>query len=155
MKHFKVKELVPSEVYAERGEKAITTICPLIIKFIDGFHDWLSSVNQGSKVSIIVNNGTTFTQRGLRTPDSDDYSEYSQHSFGRAVDFDVYIDGDRQHPDSIHTLIIEFRNMDFTRGITFIETGINWVHVDTRYREDGGLVEWNVRTGESVIHSRT
>ena len=67
-----------------------------------------------------------FQNRGLRT--SKYYKgrvSYSQHTFGRAFDFDV-------KGMSAEQVRIHIRANHSKYGITAIENGVNWVHADWR-----------------------
>ena len=82
-KHFKAYELVDRKTYSIRGEKSFELIDSRILYTIDMLREYYG-------VSIIINNWKFGGERewsGLRTKESPYYSDYSQHSFGRAVDF--------------------------------------------------------------------
>ena len=82
-KHFKIQELVPEHIYKARGEKSWELLDEKLLKIIDTLKE------QFPKGSITINNwlwGGNRNWSGLRTPDSPDYSETSQHTFGRAAD---------------------------------------------------------------------
>lgn len=146
MKHFIVQELVPKSVYLLRGDRAIEALDPRILIFIEQLRKHL-------RKPIIINNwfwGGKFQQRGLRTSDSDVYTAFSQHTFGRALDFDVV----GMTPKEVHDFIIRNRNEWWCQCITFIETGINWNHVDCRYNEKNDLVLWDVKTKETKYYGR-
>lgn len=145
LNHFKAYELVPRKVYEDRGEKAIQLMDRELLVFIDKLRETLDR-------SITINNwkwGGPFQYRGLRTPDSDVYSQYSQHSFGKALDFDVKGMTAKQ----VRQWIIDNRHLDWVKPIGFIEDGVNWVHVDTRPTDNFSLVVWHVKTGETEVYS--
>lgn len=169
IKNFSVKEFVSPETYSLHGEKAITMIDKELLLFIENFHPFCAKHFEG-KISIVINNwswGGEFSQRGLRdfqyylnkltyklkrTPTVKEAADYynksrSQHKFGRALDFDVYLHGVRINPEEIRQLIIDNRHLYWIQAISFIEDGVNWVHVDTRATNDF-LVVWHVSTGE-------
>jgi hypothetical protein len=146
MKYFKVQELVPESVYRDRGERSIQLIDNRIVKFIEGLRDALGR-------SITVNDwlwGGEFAYRGLRDSNSSVYSKYSQHSFGRAIDFDVK----GMTSQEVREWIIDNRDVDFVKPITFIEGSVNWVHVDCRGGTGGDLWLWDVKTGKTEIFKR-
>ncbi|MEL4402212.1 D-Ala-D-Ala carboxypeptidase family metallohydrolase [Shewanella algae] len=124
-KHFKIYELVDRKTYNDRGEKAWQLFDPRLLKLLDQLRELFDA-------PITINNwywGGQFSNRGLRTSASPYYRPYSQHSFGRAVDFDVK----GLTADQSREKIIEW----FNNGILEIdsitlELGVNWVHLDVR-----------------------
>jgi len=122
---FKIQELVPKHIYEERGDRSWELIDARLIETIDTLKAIFS------KGTITINNWLWDGNRNwscLRTPASPDYSETSQHTFGRAVDmkFSAYDEAYVrnyiiQHPD-------EF---PYVNGIEDFK-GMTWVHVDVR-----------------------
>lgn len=174
LKNFRVEEFVSPETFNIHGNKSISMIDKELLLFIENFHP-LCAKHFGGKVSIVINNwlwGGEFSQRGLRTfdyylqeltrkigrtPTAEQASDYyeksrSQHKFGRGLDFDVYVDKVRIDPAIIRKLIIDNRHLYFIDAISFIEDGVNWVHVDTRSTFEF-LVVWHVSTGDVVTYS--
>ena len=157
LKYFKVQEVVPKHIYLKRGDQAINAMDKDLLTFIDCFRGWLPSIYKG-KISVVVNswlwdkNGTHF--RGLRTTNSKHYSQTSMHTFGKALDFDVYVDGVLLAASVIRKLIIDNRNIDFMRAIKFIEDGVNWVHVDTRTTDSTDLIVWCFKTEKVTTYKR-
>ena len=120
------KQLVPPEVFAERGVKSLELIDDRLLVFIDKLRHNLG-------VPLTVNNGTSYTQSGLR--DVNHYgtyekmaASYSQHKYGKALDFR----SSKMSSREIRKHIIE--NRELYPEITFMEVGISWVHVDVRTR---------------------
>lgn len=159
LRNFKLHELVPDDVYTTHGEKCIRLMDKNLLVFIDAFHDYLNEVH-GNAVSIIVNDwhwGGRFSQRGFRTrkhyaTDDDYIKSQSQHKYGRGLDFDVYIGKTRMDPALVRKIIIDLCELDWVKPITFIEDGVNWVHVDTRSNDNGQLVVWHVKTGDVICY---
>lgn len=146
LNNFRVEEFVPKSVYNKRGAKSIYLMDKELLVFIDEFRDHIGA-------PITINNwkwGGNFQFRGLRTPDSDVYSQFSQHSFGRALDFDVK----GYDAAEIRKWIIDNRDLWWVKPITFIEDGVSWVHVDTRCTPDNQLWSWHVKTGNTEIYRR-
>ena len=122
-KYFKIHELVPKQVFEDRGEKAWELLDERLLITLDRLR------NRYGRMT--VNNyywGGGREWSGLRTPDSPYYSKYSQHSFGRGADSlfkDVTVDEVRQdilnNPDDP---CFEFINS--------LELGVNWLHFDVR-----------------------
>lgn len=124
-KHFKIHELVPPQVYKDRGEKAWELLDIRMLKTIDRLRDCYGSMT--------INNyfwGGDREWSGLRTPDSPYYSKYSQHTFGRACDClfkDVSSEQVRQ----------DLLNNPYTfeyigEYIESLELGVSWLHFDVR-----------------------
>jgi len=126
--HFIIQELVPPEVFADRGEKAwalldarvLITLDQLREKFgpiiVNNWHlekmpDWCPNLREWS---------------GLRTEHSPWGTGYSQHRFGRAADCifrDVLAEEVRQYI---------FDNLNEFPFINSIELGTSWLHFDVR-----------------------
>lgn len=174
LKNFITEEFVSPEAYAIHGNKSIEMMDKDLLLFIENFHPFCAK-HFGGKVSIIINDwkwGGKFLQRGLRTfdyyldkltsemgctPSAKQASEYyeksrSQHKFGRGLDFDVYVHQTRIDPAIIRQLIIDNRHLFWIDAISFIEDGVNWVHVDTR-ATDNFLTVWHVSTGNVVTYN--
>ena len=124
-KHFKIQELVPEHIYKARGEKSWELLDEKLLKTIDTLKE------QFPKGSMTINNwlwGGNRNWSGLRTPDSPDYSETSQHTFGRAADmkFSAYDEAD------VRKFIINNPEMfPYVKGIEDFK-GMTWVHIDVR-----------------------
>lgn len=161
LNNFKVQELVPKSVYDIHGDDAIFMMDKSLLDFIDNFKADLEA-KFGGKISIVANDWLwdgIFQYRGLRTISfynglSNFNRSRSQHKYGRALDFDVYCDGKRILPSLIVNLIVEKFKEPLYDKITFIETGVNWVHIDTRANEYGDLVLWNAKTGTTRLIDR-
>lgn len=75
---------------------------------------------------------------GLRAPDSPHYSNTSQHSYGRAVDFLVK----GMTADEVRAKIIAWmgdgtiQDLCGVESIT-LELGVSWVHIDVRNSDAG------------------
>lgn len=158
LKNFKAQEIVPKHIYIKRGSQSLSCMDKDLLTFIDNFHDYLNKKYPG-KISIIINdwlwNENGDHQRGFRTTESKHYSNTSMHSCGKALDFDVYHDGELIPANEIRNIIIDIRHLDFVRPIKFIESGVNWVHVDTRTNDSTNLIIWNLQTKKVTIHKRT
>jgi uncharacterized protein YcbK (DUF882 family) len=121
--HFKPEELLPPEVLSNLLRQKLD---PLIV--FDARILWtLDAIRERFDQPITVNNwksGGPYSQRGFRT--STDGAKYSQHRFGRAVDFDI-----------LGFTATRFREMARTHEldaclqyITRIEDNTNWIHID-------------------------
>lgn len=145
------KEVLPPDIYNERGVRGLELMSEPILQFIDDYRGDI-------KVALTVNNwswGGKFTQSGLRN-DSGTGAKYSQHRYGNAVDF-----------RSIHKTGHELRkhfieNKDKYPQISFVEVGpiettvdgekvwvdMSWFHGDCRTRIDWeGVRYWSPKHG--------
>lgn len=122
-KHFKVHELVPEHIYKKYGEKSWKFMSKDLLATIDKLKEHF---NLGTAT---INNYHWKGNRhwsGLRTPQSPDYSETSQHSLGNAVDivFSHYSAEEvRNH------IISNPHEYPYIKGL---ELGVSWVHIDVR-----------------------
>ncbi len=120
-KHFLAYELVPPNVYKDRGEKSFQLLDNRALITLDALRDAYGRIT--------VNNykwGGDRQWSGLRTPDSPYYSPYSQHTFGRA--FDCIFSN--TNAEIVRQDIL--KNPDRFPFITFLEMDISWLHFDTR-----------------------
>lgn len=135
--YFKAHEFIPPHIYNKWGERSFMFIDDRILKMMDYIRE-----NIGAPITI--NNYKWNGDRqwsGLRTPDSPWYSELSQHSFGRAVDFLVK----GYTPQEVHVLLDKWlRYSDEFRSIVtsitveeYKDGGITWVHIDIRNASEG------------------
>lgn len=135
-KHFDTKELVSKQTYQARGERSLELLDPRLLETIDQLRETLGK-------PITINNwkwGGNFQQRGLRDVEfygtALKYSDsLSQHKYGRAVDFDVK--GMEAWQVREHIVI----NKHLYPHISFLELGINWVHIDVR---NGDFKLWHI-----------
>lgn len=128
-KHFTIKELVPEDVYKRRGEKAWTVFDDRALMTLDALRDKFGSltVNDWSW-------GGTFSQSGLRTSDSKHYSQYSQHTFGRAFDCKF-----KEHTaEEVREYVLA--NKSEFPYIGGLELGISWFHFDVRGHDEGEII---------------
>jgi len=74
------------------------------------------------------------TQSGVRTKNSEYYSETSQHSLGKAIDcvFGNY------STDEVREYILA--NQDEFPTIGGVELGTSWLHIDVRPRRNGKII---------------
>jgi len=122
-KYFIIQELVPPQVYKDRGDKAWELLDERMLQTIDAIRDHFG-------VSCTINNwkwGGNRQWSGLRTVESPYYSPYSQHSFGRA--FDILVGN--LDAEEVREEIIKFRKEKFP-FISGMELCVSWLHVDCR-----------------------
>jgi len=122
-KYFKIQELVPPDVYKDRGDKAWELLDDRLLRTLDMLRNRYGPIT--------VNNWSTDGNRqwsGLRTPGSPFYSPYSQHSFGRAADCLF-----KNHPAGfVRQEILYSPHEPPFELIGSIELGVTWLHFDVR-----------------------
>jgi len=130
-KNIAFHELVPKQ-YLLNKEK----ITDRDIRFLDiGLIQDIQKIREYFNKPLTINDGKMFNWRGLRTPEFNKYNPESMHSWWRAYDFHIEgieVDEIRQH-------IINNRDLSY-RSVSAIEEGVNWIHVDSRYRPDDTLL---------------
>lgn len=131
--NFYLDEFVGKSFYNKFGSKSIWFIDDRII-------DIVQFIRTKTGKSITVNtwfNGGRFSERGLRDPNTSTGAKYSQHKFGKALDFEV--SGIKS--DDVRKLIQgEWKDELRELGLTAIEAGISWVHIDVRNTNGKGLM---------------
>ena len=122
-KYFTVEELVPPQVFKDRGQKAWELIDSRLLATLDRLRD-----RYGPMTINDYKWGGEREWSGLRTPDSPYYSRYSQHSFGRAADILFkHHSAEKIRGD----LLDKFPELEY-HLITAIEMDVSWVHIDVR-----------------------
>ncbi len=125
-KHFVIEELVPPQVFKDRGQKAWELLDVRALMTIDALREKFGSMT--------INNWKWNGDRqwsGLRTSDSPYYSPYSQHSFGRAFDC-IFKD---ISTEEVRVYILENpEEFPYIKGIELDGTKIkvSWLHFDVR-----------------------
>ncbi len=148
MKYFKTQEVVSESTYNTRGERSLQLVDSRIQTFLDNLREALGR-------PITCNDwlwGGKFQWRGLRTSESEDFSQWSQHTFGRAIDFTVK----GMTAQEVRDWIIQNRDLWWVKPITFLEEGkfVTWVHCDTRAGTNGNLWVWNIDNGKTKVFKR-
>ncbi len=128
--NFKTQELVPSMIFNKYGEASKWFIDPRILEIIEAIR------NRFGKPMTINNwdTGGHLQNRGYRTPDTTIGAWYSQHKFGRAVDFNVQGIATQE----IYDDILENQDFYLSIGVTTIEDieiAKTWTHLDIRNTE--------------------
>ena len=131
-KYFKIHELVPRKIYNSYKEKAWKFINPSLISTLDSLKEHFPDG------TITINNyvwGGNRQWSGWRLPESDNYSETSQHSLGNAADcvFSSY------NVEDVRKFIID--NPKLFPYVKGIELGVSWLHIDVRNTEH--LIKFN------------
>lgn len=126
-KSFRIEELVSEKTYSDRGVRAWQMFDDKILITIDAIK---ARFPQGS---MTINNWLWSGDRqysGYREPGSPWYSQYSMHSFGKAMD-SVFSDYDTEE---VRTYVLN--NPEEFSYVTGIEMGVSWLHVDCRNSYD-------------------
>ncbi len=121
--YFALHELVPEEVYLERGESAWESLDESMLMSLDRLREHYGLMT--------VNNwywGGSRQWSGLRIPGSPNYKPYSQHTFGRAADclFEKY------SAEEVRKDILSTPNDSKFELISSIELDVSWLHFDVR-----------------------
>lgn len=120
-KYFKDYELLPPEVIESAGVNALLLMDERILIALDAVRKLIG-------FPVIVNNwhsGGSFTQRGFRTEVIG--AKYSQHRYGRAVDFDVQGMTAEQVRNAIAGA---WKTSTPLQNIRRMEADVSWVHID-------------------------
>lgn len=123
--NFDIREFVPPDVYDFHGaesELLLDARLPILMEKIRSLC--------GNK-PIIINTwawGGRFKYRGYRPPDCTVGAPRSMHKQGKAVDFDVKGLTAEQVRGVIRLNQIELMKL----GLTRMETGVSWVHIDLK-----------------------
>jgi len=126
LKHFKVQEFVDKTTYSVRGDKSIALMDWRMLWTADAIREYFGK-------PMTINNWHVGGDRywsGVRNPKSLNFSKYSQHTFGRALDF--YIAG--IDSSKIRKTILDNPQEGSFQYITTLEDfdGMSWVHIDCR-----------------------
>jgi len=128
---FKTEELVDPDTFFAFGERSLMFLDIRVLKLIDAIRIYFNS-------PMTINNWNTgggFKNRGFRNPKSSVGASYSQHRFGRAVDFDVR----GKTADQVRQIILNNQHIHPFSEITRMELGTNWVHIDLGMVESPGI----------------
>ncbi len=134
-KHFDLRELVDRSTFQNEGESAV--------KFIDSrIPPLLEKIRQlcGNNPMTINNwhTGGRFQYRGYRQKYCTIGARYSQHKQGKAVDFDVK----GMTADEVRG-VLRLNQIELMKlGLTRIETGVSWVHIDLKETRLNHLYEF-------------
>lgn len=128
VEYFNTKEFVSREVYNQFGENSLWFVDPRIRKLANFIRTFFAS-------SVTINNwqwNGSLDERGFRQPDSTEGAVFSQHRFGRAIDFNVK----GKTPKQVYDIILANKEVFMQNGLTCIEDVAftpTWTHVDIRY----------------------
>ena len=123
--YFDLREFVHPKIYSRYGERSIQFIDYRLIELAVTIREYFNK-------PMIINNwheGGRLKNRGLRLPNSKVGAYYSQHKFGRAIDFNIV----GMTSDEVYE---ELLKVGFTLGATTIEDNnfaTTWTHIDIRH----------------------
>lgn len=134
-KWFTVKEIICPEIYSKFGERSLMFMDNRILWTIDSIREHFASKGF---VGITINNWSNNGIRkysGLRPFDCSEGAKYSQHKFGRAIDFLV----NGITPSDVRKHIIENQKNQVFQYITRMEDfdGMSWTHIDCANEKNG------------------
>ncbi len=124
--NFYLDEFIPPDMYSERGARAVSLIDIRIVLAAQFIRDTIG------KPMVCNNwwNGGKFTQRGLRPSNSTVGARWSQHKYGRGLDFHIV----GMKPQEIQSVILQNEEMFISRQwITRMEDVRDtptWCHID-------------------------
>lgn len=119
--YFQPYEYLPPDVYNRLGDAGIIVMDARILWTLDQLRKTIGK-------PILINNwkaGGQYSQRGLRS-DAGTGATYSQHRFGRAVDFDI-------SGVSAQEFRVDVMKNIYAKELTYItriEDKTSWVHLD-------------------------
>lgn len=122
-KHFKLQELIPPDIYQQRGEAAWELLDARLLITLDALRDELGALT--------VNNwhlGGTYKESGLRSMESTTGASWSQHRFGRAADCKFVIT-----PSETRDYIIANQSLfPYLTTMENVDATPTWLHIDVR-----------------------
>lgn len=123
-KHYVIQELVPPEIYRERGDASWELLDGAMLVTADALRDYFGP--------IIINNwhtGGPLSECGFCSSGSNVHAKLSQHKFGRANDSHPV----KVTPQEMHAAILKNRDkFPYITVMEDIEYTKGWVHFDTR-----------------------
>ena len=123
--NFYLDEVMHPDVYKKFGKKSRWFIDQRLV-------DIVQYIRAATGEPITINtwfDGGKFKERGLRNPATTTGAKYSQHKFGKALDFTV----NGMTADEVREKILgEWKQDLMNLGLTAIEDGVSWVHIDVR-----------------------
>lgn len=137
-KNFSIEELVPENLMVLKED----ILWELFDEDVLRFADWLKDFCKGAPITI--NDwewGGNYSQSGIRTKDSQYYSEGSMHSLGKALDLKVKGYTAEGLRNALRAYEEEVAPVPY---ITRIEEGtVGWLHVDTKETGVDGIYYFN------------
>jgi hypothetical protein len=137
-------EYIPEFLYKkfcdEKPHYLMNMIDPRLIELDQFIRDRFGSVTINNWISIKDKDSPLYRQwSGIRTPGSEYYSMFSEHTYGRASD-KIF---KNVHAEEVREDIEENYSLYQSLGLTCIESGTSWLHSDLRallYNKDQLLI---------------
>lgn len=133
--YFLIKELVPPEVYAAEGDRAMVHVDERIVESLDQIRDFFG-------VPVTVNNwhvGGSFKYRCYRPEGCSIGAQRSMHKMDPcgAADCDVF------GIDARKVRVTILANAQKFPHIRRMENSVNWVHIDIKPHDGTGIILFN------------
>lgn len=149
-KHFRAEELVSRATFQKLGaSRVLRYIDPRILITADALAQRFCFDEKGKKLgTATINNwlwNGRFQYSGLRMPGEPHYKEFSDHSFGRALDIRFSTTDAQTVRDYIE------KNPNEFPYITFVEEGVSvtWLHISCSNIAGFG---YSVKKADSIIY---
>lgn len=130
-KHFDVREFVDPETYHKFGNSALLVMDIRILKLADNIREYFGA-------PMIINNwhsGGPYRNRGFRKGNASVGADYSQHKFGRALDYSI----NGFTAEEVRKVILDNQDIFPFNEICAMELGTSWVHNDVRLIKHNGI----------------
>lgn len=128
--HLRPEEVVPREVFTMFGAKSYSLLDSRILWTADAIREWFGKpivINNWHQGLIEILKLDTFDQRGFRLKPIGN-ATYSQHLFGRAIDFNIVGVSDEEVQ---HRIRVNAGKEAALRFVTRMEQNtVGWTHVD-------------------------
>jgi len=131
-KHFRIEELVDPVVYKRFGQRALMFFDSRLLVTADAVREYFDQ-------PMIINNWKTrgnYSHRGFRRPNCKVGAGFSQHKFGRAIDFDIK----GLTAEEVRIEILNNQKHPAFTHITTLERGVSWVHLDIRMQDSDEII---------------
>lgn len=130
LKHFHIQEFVDIDTFRRLGNRSYLVMDERILVMADKIREYFG------KPMIINYAGRQY--RGFRPPQWLG-TRYSQHRFGRAIDFTI----DGLTAEEVRRTILANKCKDAFKQITAMEKNVSWVHVDIRTLQGARIFLFN------------
>jgi hypothetical protein len=127
--NFYLDEFIDPITYSERGEKSIQLMDMRIILAIQHLRE---VINKPITINSWASRGQ-FRESGLRRADTRTGARWSQHKYGRALDFRVSGMTPREVHQVIHQHERTFIERQWITTLEDVRDTPSWTHIDCRY----------------------
>lgn len=132
--HFAIQELVPREIYEQRGKLAWQLLDPTAVNVLNQLRDTFGPLTVNTWLW-----GGNFTLSGFRPPKSSVGAALSQHRFGRAFD----VKPSNTTVQEMYKAIREEEEGWRSKGLTTLENidlTPTWLHFDVRWTGESDVI---------------